>query len=364
MPVNYKLITDFDQFIKLRQSWNELVEQCDVDHAFMRHEWFECWIRKLGRKDNLMILTAWQGNYLMAIAPMQIINNRIKGFFVKVLCYLSSGITPRCNFIIHESIDVSGFFNAILKLKGWDLFNVQNVEADLDITKKYIDFLDSCKKKYYLEPSRMSPFLLTTDTWDSYKKTLSKSFRTNLNNGVNRLKREKSFRVYRVTEYNKFEQILDQLVETSAKSWKVHDSSDLKSTPDMLSFYVDFTRHASDLGLFELWVLEIDNQVAVFDYYLKANNKLSLIRTDFDLDFKFYNPGNTLKQYILIDLFNRPGVWEYDMGGQAADYKIKWTNQLRKHYHITINSSSLFGNIYMIGKTIIQPIVKKVISLR
>jgi len=73
MAVKFILINDYDQFMSIRQSWNELVKSLDIDHAFMRHEWFDCWIRYLGNAEKLAIITAYEDGQLMAVAPMQIV---------------------------------------------------------------------------------------------------------------------------------------------------------------------------------------------------------------------------------------------------------------------------------------------------
>jgi len=236
-------------------------------------------------------------------------------------------------------------------MKNWDLLIANNIDTALEITKSFLEYLKQNDKiKYQIEP-----FLKTDCSWDEYRKTLSKSFRNNLNTTINRLKKTGSHKIIKITEYNEFDSVLDRLLQTSSKSWKGRAGTDLKSTPDLLSFYKNFTRKSSDLKLFELWALEIDNKIAAFDYYLKCKNRLSLIRTDFDLDFKFYNPGNALKLFILEDVFKRDGVWEYDMGGQAVNYKTKWANRLREHLIITAGNSSLYGNFLMFGKTKILP---------
>jgi CelD/BcsL family acetyltransferase involved in cellulose biosynthesis len=261
---------------------------------------------------------------------------------------------------VHESLEKNMFFDYIFTYKGWDLIITDNIESELKITKAYIEYLDSSKKKYKIEQGFMSPFLTTESSWDDYWKTLSKSFRTNLNTGMNRLKKDKkTINVYKVVDYEIFDRILDKLLEASARSWKGETGSDLRSTPELLSFYIDFSRKASEMGLFELWVLEIDDKIAVFDYHLACSNALSLIRTDFDIKYKFYNPGNTLKLFILKDLFTRGQMIEYDMGGHVVDYKAKWAHNIKRHYIITAGSTGIYGGLLMIGKLKVLPIVRK-----
>jgi hypothetical protein len=359
-----RVIDNFDDFQKLEQPWNELLSQTEVDHAYMKHQWFECWISNLGRFDNLVIPTAWLDGQLVGIAPMQITIDKIKGLPVKVLCFLSSGISPRCNFIAHESLEKKVFFDYIFGYKGWDLMIANNIESELNITKSYIKYLKFSKKKYKIEQGFNSPYLNIESSWDDYWRSLSKSFKKDLQNSTNRLNKSNSFKVYCVTNYKIFSEVFDRILETSAKSWKGNINSDLKSEKKLQSFYDDFSRKGSDMGLFELWILEIDDHIASFAYRLKSRNVLTGIRTDFDPEYKYYNPGKMLQLFILKDLFNREGVWQYDLGGMAGSHKTNWANNIKRHYIVTTGSSSFYGNLLMIGKLKVLPLAQKLFSSR
>lgn len=360
MLMKTRLIDNFDEFLKLKQAWNELSVQTETDHAFMRHEWFECWINNIGRHDNLNILTGWRDGQLAAIAPMQIEKQKIKGIPAKVLSFLSSSISPRCNFIVSPDVNPEEFFNSLFQTKNCDLIITKGMEADAKITKAYLEYLqNNFPGKYVIEEGRKSPYLLTDKSWEEYRKTLHKQFRTNLNTGLNKLKNEPSFEVKKITDYDGFIGIFEGLIKTSAKSWKGKEGTDLKTSKEQTSLYREFSQKGVTANLWELWVLKINNRVAAFEYYLKCNKQLSAIRTDFDIDFRKISPGNSLKIFVIKDLMNREGVWEYDLGGMAYDYKLKWTNTIREHIAVMAGCGSFRGNLLMYAKTKIWPHFQK-----
>ena len=63
-----KIIDNFDDFLKLYDAWNELVDGNEVDHAFMKHEWFERWLIDLDYRQGISIITFWQDRLLVGIA--------------------------------------------------------------------------------------------------------------------------------------------------------------------------------------------------------------------------------------------------------------------------------------------------------
>jgi hypothetical protein len=362
MALKTELIRDFDRFLKLKQSWNELVKTTESDLVCMWHEWFECWIKTLGRRETLTILTEWSDGQLVAIAPLQLEWRRFKGLPARTLSFLSSSISPRCNFIVHESMDPRRFFEKVLHISGYDLIHTVGMEATLSVTNAYVEFLKQRKSSTYeIEPGRRSPFLLTSTSWEEYRQSLPRQFRTNLTTRWNKLKQAaNSYQVEKITDYETFATVFDELVETSARSWKAQTKTDLRSTPKIQQFYKDFSYLTSDQQLYEVWLLRIDGKLAAFEYYLKGNRSLSAIRTDFDMAFKIYGPGHSLKVLVLQDVFAREGVWEYDFGGLAYDFKMRWTKTVREHLNITTCGNNLYGKVLMFGKKRLLPLIRSV----
>jgi len=234
------------------------------------------------------------------------------------------------------------------------------MEADAKITKAYLEYLqNNFPGKYVIEEGRKSPYLLTEKSWEEYRRSLSRNFQNVLNKKLNKLKKAESFEITRISDYKSLNMIFDNLIEISAKSWKGQEGTDLKSSPEQSGFYKEFSLKGSDAGLWEVWVLKINNRIVAFEYSLKGNNSLSLIRSDFDMDFKDYGPGNSLRAYLIQDLMNREDVWEYDLGGMAYDYKLKWTNTIREHIAVMAGCGNFLGNLLMYAKTRIWPHLQK-----
>jgi len=240
------------------------------------------------------------------------------------------------------------------------LIITKGMEADAKITKAYLEYLqNNFPGKYVIEEGRKSPYLHTGTSWEEYRKTLSRNFQKILNKRLNRLKKAESFEVFQVTDYQSLSMIFDNLVEISAKSWKGQEGTDLKSSPEQLGFYKEFSLKGSDADLWEVWVLKVNNRIVAFEYSLKGNKSLSSIRSDFDMDFKDYGPGNSLRAYLIQDLINREGVWEYDQGGMAYKHKLEWTNAIREHIAVMASGGSFRGNMLMYAKTKIWPHLQK-----
>jgi CelD/BcsL family acetyltransferase involved in cellulose biosynthesis len=341
MGSTLQLMRTADEFRGLRSAWNELLADSDVDDVWMRHEWLDCWIKHFGNSDELAVLTSWRDGQLVAAAPMHVVREIRGGVETRVLTFLSSSISPRCNFLVKDVGEATDLFDGMLGLDNWDFVETQNVEDGKAITAQWLAYLAAQSQlPHRVDPGRLSPFLRTGSGWGVYWASLSRSFRTHLERGLKRLNRAKSFEVSRVDQPGPFARIFHELVETSARSWKRPLGRDLKSRPELQSFLLDFGGAMGDAAPFEAWVLRIDGAVAAFDYYLRSRTTLSLMRTDFDHDLKYFSPGNNLRYHILTDLFARDQNWEYDMGGRAHPYKLEWANQIRRHHTVVVSRAT------------------------
>ncbi len=363
MSTRFQIIQTFEEFSKIREQWNELVQKCDSYHAFMRHEWFTCRMNHLD-DTSLCFVVGFRGNDLISAAPMRFTHEKMKGLPVKVLTFAASTITPRSGFIANSDTDMADLIQFIYKLSGFDILLLSGLDEQIQSTEWIKTFLNNKDRyEHLIEPARQSPYLICENNWENYyNNTLSKSFRTLLQRGSNKLKRAGSVETDNITDFSTLHHLIPDLVDVSSKSWKAKENTDLSALPQVVSFLLEFSKMTESSELWELWTLKLDGKIIAFDYYLKCNTSISLIRTDFDLAYRSVSPGNNLQLTILKDLFEREGIWEYDMGGQAYDYKLKWTETVRSHISIYIGAQGLYGKMLLRGKKSLLPRLKRLVG--
>ena len=345
MSATFEWVRDLAGLDRLRDPWNELVTQGDVDHACMRHEWFATWVRTIGKPEGLFIGVLRSDGQIVGIAPMYLTSVRLKGVGVRVLRFLSSGLSPRCSLIVHPDHLDADLYRPLLATRSWDLINLRNVPVDSTGADWLLAGLEAERvSSYFTRSGRNSPYVLTDGDFETYWKSRSRNLREGMRTKQNRLTRKaESHEVRTITDGDGFDEVFDDLVRISSRSWKAKLQSDLGSREELRRFYREFSRVGA--GLFKLWVLYINGRAAAFDYYLRSDRSLSLIRNDYDREYDYYSPGNCLRTIILKDLFARPETWEYDMGGQDYGYKMQWTTSVRKHVHILAATDKLRGQI-------------------
>jgi len=358
MTLHFQTIRNYDDFLGLRQTWNELACQSGIDHAFMRHEWFDCWLRNMGDPSRLAILAGYQEDRLAAIAPLQINREKLKGIPVRSISFLMSGISPRCNFIIHPRFPRNDFFKALFQIRGWDLMNLGGLESEIAVTSDFISFLErEYSGRYTLEAARQSPFLHIDGNWDNYLESLSKKHRKNIKQGLNRMARLGQYVFEKCDSPGRFIEIYDDILGVSQKSWKAKSGSDIGAIPSQKAFYRDFC--GSFEGLWEMRLLWVGDKCIAFNIFLRQGNRMTGIRTDYDEEYRYYGPGQMMILFTLMDLFKSRLPWEFDMGGMAADFKLDWTDHVRNHVNIMVAHPGPFGSLLLFGRIKLLPFLRR-----
>ena len=359
MNLQFRQINDFSEFLRLRQPWNELAGQCAVDHAYMRHEWFSCWIKHLGDKNRMEIMTAWNDGLLVAVTPLQRQREKISGIPVRSLRFMISGISPRCNFLVHPSLNPENIFDHLFNIKGWDILELQGMEHDRNSTQDFVSFLKNrCPGKYVVEEGRQSPYLFVEGNWNDYLQTLSQKHRKNINQGLNRLSRLEGCGFEKVIEYRRFHEVFDDILRISDRSWKGAGGTSISAVKNMAEFYREFCETTDSQDLWEMRLMKAGGQNIAFNFFLKHGPRLSGIRTDYDETYKYYGPGQMMILNTLKDLFDSAQKWEFDMGGMAADFKLDWTEKVRLHLNVSVTYPGVYGNLLTFGRNRILPILK------
>ncbi len=357
MKMIYDVVTDPGAFDALKTEWNSLAAASPIDHAFMRHEWFSCWLRHLGPARDMCFVVGRQAGNLVACAPMLLNTQRIKSIPARVMQFAGSTITPRCNIIAASPDHAEALFRHLLDYPGVDLLIARGMERTVPPTETLLRVIESTGRPVAVETARCSPYLVADGAFEEFQDNLSKSFRTILKRGEAKLLKAGEVRYQKITRHADLQGHLPELVEISARSWKAAENTDLKSLPRVVSFLEEFSRIGEPDNLWEAWILHLNGHPIAFDYYLGGPRSLSLIRTDFDLAHKDLSPGHNLQMAILRDLFARDGTWEYDMGGQPYEYKLRWTSKIREHVDIWTSGRRNWGRLLMFGKQRLLPLL-------
>lgn len=122
--------------------------------------------------------------------------------------------------------------------------------------------------------------------------------------------------------------------------------------------YVNFTPLALENDWVTIYTIRVNRQLVGFEYLLRHDNSYLLQRCDYDEEYSYYSPGNSLRIAILKNLFDKPETYEYDMGGDDDPYKLEWCGKIHKHVTVTLGNRNIKGRAVMFVKNKALPFLR------
>lgn len=353
MDPSYRIITDRDEFIGLRAAWNDLARDSAVDHAFMRHEWFRGWWDHMPHGGELCVMTAWDGDRLVAAAPTMKRRENRKGVSFAALTMMVSGITPRCNFLVREGVAPELAFAGVFAIPGWDVAEFKQMEADAPPTRAFVEYLGR-RGGAVVEDGAVSPYGRLPAQWEEFEKTRSRGYRKRFRNSLNRCRSSESFVIERIDTFAGFEARFPDLLTVSANSWKAEGGTDLVTQRGMGEFFREFARDTDAEGLWVAYLLELDGEPVAFDFYVRHDHRLVGLRWEYDNRHRYFMPGVVVHVQAIKDLIAEAGGGEMDLSGTETDFKSGLVDEARRHVDITFGSGSVRAKVLMLGKNALE----------
>lgn len=353
MSTSYRIITERDAFLGLRDAWDDLARASGIDHAFMRHAWFRAWWEHMPHGAELAVLTAWEGDLLVAALPTILKRDTRKGATFTMLSLMVSGITPRCNFLVRPGTDPGAAFAGVFAIPGWDVAEFKQFEADHPLTRDFVAFLEG-RGGAVVEKGAVSPYGILPPTWQEFEKSRSKGYRKRFRNSLNRCQGAASFGIERIDTYADLEARFADLLTVSRNSWKAEGGTDLVTQGEMGEFLRQFARDTADEGLWVVYLMELEGRPVAFDYYVRHAGRMVGLRWEYDDGCRYYMPGVVVHVQAIKDLIAEAGGGELDLAGTETDFKSGLVDQARLHVDITFGSGSVRAKMLMMGKRALE----------
>jgi hypothetical protein len=345
-----KVIYSFDQWEKLSTEWNDLLSQSSSNTIFLTWEWLFSWAECfLKGKRKLFIITVYEENELIGIAPWYIEDMRFNIFTLKKIGFLGTPeagsdylnvfikkgkekeVTLRIyNYLLHEVPSL------------WDCLWLRDIPSDSLFLLHFMDQVTEEQRYLEIKQGSFCPFVLLPKTHDDYLAGLS-------------TKRRRRFK----------------------QDWKVlnrsdnveHLTSDLRNSEsalsDFFSFYEEqkgynasglhgllkkFISKCQDKNWTQIDYLACNGQKIAGSLHLRYQDVIHIYQLVTD---KTFNPkisiGNILVGLCLEKAINE-GMTVYDFLKGAEEYKFYWANTGKRSLNILFCQKRIVPMTFAIGR--------------
>jgi len=353
-------ISSEEEFLSLKDKWNNLLEKVSNNTIFLTWEWLFSWWKFYNDGQNLLILIAKdEEQNLIAIAPLMISKKKVSpGLSLKTIQFIGTGKggSDYLDFIIidgREEEFLNLFFNYLKEHSFiWDLIELSDIREDA-YTLKIIEMIVK-KIGFRLQKRQKStcPYISLPKEWELYLQSLSKKMSKNVTYQTRRLVKnyQTEFEVCR--DVNKLEEIIEKFLEQHTRRFQPE--------PRWVNFIKEITNRFFEKGWLKLNCLRINEEIVAVLFNFVYSEKEYYFQSGFNPKWSKFSVGTVLIGFSIKDAISN-GLKEFDFLKGGEKYKYNWTSNERKTMRVFIirvfSKAELF---YMMEK--MRSICKKIVE--
>jgi CelD/BcsL family acetyltransferase involved in cellulose biosynthesis len=363
-PYEVAEISELNDFLALESDWDALLDECDCDLPFLRHDWFRIWWGRFGAGRRLSIVTARRDGRLALALPM--VEER-EGWFPAPRVKLHS-LTNAHSFRFQiplrrgEEGSVRAAWSYLEKRnRPWHMLEFERFPTGYPADRELTDVARRAGHPVGVWQGGRSPYLTLQGTWESYLGSLKPKFRSNLRNRLKRLQRLGPVSYELVTARGESDAALQDAFAIERSGWKGEQRSAIASNPTLTRFYTEWGGLAADRGWLRLWFLRLGERRVAFEYNLEYKRVLYCMKIGYESELHPFSPGQTLKAAVLERAF-REGIREYDFLGVMDEAKRDWTSEGRPFNWVYVYNSGLTSRLHHAVKFALKPWLKRALA--
>lgn len=341
--MNVVLSREWSEVVRLLpEQWNPLLRSSSSDTFFLTWEWISNWRKAYGAGLEPFVVSGWEQDQLIGVAPLCIETINKFGVKWKLLKLLGDGS--------HDSDYLDCFAKPGYEAKF--------AEAVLNVLKAERRSWD------YMElhgPLRSSPFangfgnhakelgwrlaqddvacltLQLPATWEGYLQLLKPRFRTKVRSAMTFFEQQQTT-ITQCTSEEQLREWLDLFFALHGKRWNSKGRPGVFGGKEKREFYWDISRAALRSGSLEFHRLDLGERALAFQYGFRYKNSFLLLQEAYDPDWESLRPGIALRGFRLRSMI-ADGVREYDFLGGVAQHKLDWGASAKQSIKLRVAAS-------------------------
>lgn len=328
----------------LAEHWNPLLRSSSADTFFLTWEWIANWRKAYGAELEPFVVSGWERDQLVGIAPLCIETIKRFGAKWKVVKLLGDGshdsdyldcfATPG-----YESKFAESLLNVLKSdRRSWDCLELHGPLRSSPFANAFCDHAK--KLGWHLAQDDVPCLTLQLPaTWDGYLQLLKPRFRTKLRSAMTFFEQQQAA-ITQCTSEEQLREWLDLFFALHGRRWNSKGRPGVFGGKEKREFYWDISRAALQSGSLEFHRLDLGERALAFQYGFRYNNSFLLLQEAYDPDWESLRPGIALRGFRLRSMIAE-GVREYDFLGGVAQHKLDWGASAKQSVKRRIAASQL-----------------------
>ncbi|WP_432464327.1 GNAT family N-acetyltransferase [Agarivorans sp. QJM3NY_33] len=316
--VDWRVITQLDELMRLEPQWEQLADTCQAS-LFSQFKWIKHWLKVYWQEDwQLLVYAGFAEGQLVAVAPFyrQILK---AGFGLKKLSLLAQGEEEEAE-LASEYIDVLVMPNYQQQALPVLSLYLQNLDFDLLLCRaihvsSHLYQLLAGVKLCQCYPAKS--YAVNCEQWSIAK--LSRNGRSKWRRASKTLAHSSA--VFKWLSLSEMEHYWPDLVAMHQGRWQNQGQLGAFSAARFIQFHGDFRReyanHVAMSGLF------VGQKAIALNYFLLDKQHLHFYQSGWDdAQFAHCSPGFALHVWSL--LHSKTTIYDFMMAGKLGGYKTQF----------------------------------------
>lgn len=357
-----RIIDRWEDFLALRSAWERLLRRSpQCENPFLTHEWFQAWWEAFGRGQEMLILCLTSRDELVGIAPLMRGRFSYYGLPVRRLSVIANGHTNRADLIAHEhhgELVARVLTFALSHRRDWDMFELNFLPADSPTVAAVPEEAPRLGFTCATKPCYDSPFIPLDGDWQSFYGRRDGHFRRNMKNREKRLAALGSVEYEDCNGNRPLHDFLQEVFAVGDRSWKGAEKTAVASTPALRCFYTRLAELMHPKGWLSLHLLRVAGKPIAFHYSLKNNDTLYLLKTEYDMAYHTYAPGQQIQKRVLEASYgSRMRI--FDFLGPDMTWKREWAEHVKPHVRLLLFHRGLRSRLLAFLECWAKPTLKR-----
>ena len=344
-PLRFEWITDSGRFLALRDDWNLLAASA-VDTIFLTHAWLANWLQELAPEADLHVLTAREGERLVAALPLFGGQHTGTGRHWRIM---GTGVlTPNHLDLVSDPALVgearAGFVDLLLEASAnWDVLEFDKLPADSGTVDAFASAFAQAGLATSCSESAVCYVCDLPPTYEEYLASRSKNTRKKIGETRRWLRKQPESIQLAVADTEEASlHALESLERFHQQRWEAKGYPGAFSDPRVVRFHDAEVRAAHASGNLRMYTLSDGDEILAVSYNFRVGATAQAYLTSFDSNWSKASPGVLLRAFVIEESIAE-GATLFDWLEGAETYKKAWCTHERSDVWLRVYSRGLAG---------------------
>jgi CelD/BcsL family acetyltransferase involved in cellulose biosynthesis len=324
--MDVRLVEDYQGFLALEDSWNELWKGHCADNVFLHFRWARAFVESFALREKLYVLAAYDGVSLRAILPL--VNDEGSLRFIG---------SPRSDYadLICSSEEAPAALESIFGALGargdWRRLKILDIPERSPIRRCFRDN-PRITKRVFWQPSSKCPGIDFSDGGETLKRLVGKKSLRRRENG---LARRGAVEFRTLVDWTEIEPLLPVFFRQHVARWESAGYESQYTKHQERIFCERYIREFLEEGLLHFSVLFVEEEPLAIHIGFSTDNVFIWYKPTFDIRLSHLSPGEVLIKRLL-EYCGDSGIKYFDFTRGVEPFKKRFNNRLNRNYNLTM----------------------------